>query len=87
VNVSSKPTQVMADGFLKLHDIDINDLRLLCLKSSQHFKAYYASAANKIITVDPPGIHTSNLNLLIYKNVRRPIYPLDLDAKFNNYSY
>jgi len=82
VNVSSKPYQLMGDGFLRLHGVDVKSLRLFCIKSSQHFRAFYQPLASQIITVDPPGIHTSNLAQLSYENLVRPIYPLDLDARF-----
>ena len=77
VNVSSKPYQMMGDMFCRIHDIDITKLRILCLKSSQHFRAFYQPFAKAIITVDPPGIHTSNFGQLNYKNIKRPLYPLD----------
>jgi len=82
VLVSSKPCQLMGEGFLRLHDIDVTKLRLLCIKSSQHFRAFYQPISQEIITVDPPGIHTSNLHQLQYNNLKRPIYPLDEHAVF-----
>jgi len=82
VGISSAAYQLMGDGFLRMLGVDVKALRLLCIKSSQHFRAFYEPLAQEIITVDPPGIHTSNLAQLTYCNIIRPIYPLDADAEF-----
>ena len=83
VNVVSRPYQVFGDGICRLHGVDAASLRLLCIKSSQHFKAYYRALAKEIVTVDPPGIHTSNLHRMEFRNLARPIYPLDADTEFD----
>jgi microcystin degradation protein MlrC len=38
--------------------------------------------AKKMIDVDNKGLASSNFSILPYKNVKRPFYPLDYDAKF-----
>ena len=57
--------------------VDLNQYRLVCIKSANHFHAFFDDLAAKIITSDSPGIHPGNLALLDYKNIARPIWPLD----------
>ncbi|MFB9355551.1 M81 family metallopeptidase [Sneathiella chinensis] len=52
--------------------------RYLVLKSRIHYRAGFAPIGKATLTLDGKGVTTSDNNLLDYKNVRRPIYPLDL---------
>lgn len=53
---------------------------VLAVKSAHHFRAAFGPIAREIIVVDAGGGLTShNLTELPYKNVRRPVFPLDLD--------
>ena len=49
----------------------------MLLKSRIHYRAGFAPIAKHTITLDGVGVTTSDNSLLDYKNVRRPIYPLD----------
>ena len=51
--------------------------RYILLKSRIHYRAGFASIAKHTITLDGVGVPTSDNSLLKYRNVRRPIYPLD----------
>ena len=51
--------------------------RYILLKSRIHYRAGFASIAKHTITLDGVGVTTSDNRLLKYRNVRRPIYPLD----------
>ena len=61
---------------------NIDHYRIVCVKSTNHFKDYYASRANAIVTADPPGIHTANFNQLTYHHIPRPIWPMDEEALY-----
>ncbi len=66
--------------YFKHAGIEPTERAVLCVKSAQHFRAAYAPIASKIIVVDDGGGLTSrNYRDLVYENVRRPVYPLDLD--------
>ena len=52
--------------------------KYIVLKSRIHYRAGFAGLAKATLTLDGKGVTTSDNNLLQYKNVRRPIYPLDL---------
>ena len=54
--------------------------RVVAVKSSQHFRAAFEPIASEIIIVDDGGGLTSEDNgARNYVNVRRPIFPLDID--------
>jgi microcystin degradation protein MlrC len=49
----------------------------LCVKSMQHFRAAFEPIARDVIEVDTGALSTRNFKTRGYKNVRRPIFPLD----------
>ena len=51
--------------------------RYLMLKSRVHFRAGFGPVARDIIQCAGTGVCTSDYSTLDFKNVRRPIYPLD----------
>ena len=57
--------------------IEPADKKIIVVKSAIAWQAAYGDIAREIIYVDTPGICTANLKTLPYKNVRRPIFPLD----------
>ena len=50
---------------------------MLVLKSAAHYRAAFDPIAAETIEVDAPGITSPRLERYPYKNIRRPIYPLD----------
>lgn len=56
---------------------DMSQYKILGLKSMNHFRGYFQSRADAIVTADPPGQCPINLKLYQYKNIERPILPLD----------
>lgn len=63
--------------FLSL-GIDPARKKYLMLKSRIHYRAGYRDIAKEVIECAGTGVCTSDYNQLTFKNVRRPIYPLDL---------
>ncbi|BBK38049.1 microcystinase C [Allostella sp. ATCC 35155] len=57
--------------------IDPKSTRYLLLKSRIHYRAGFAELARHTITLDGVGVTTSDNRILTYRNLRRPIYPLD----------
>jgi microcystin degradation protein MlrC len=49
----------------------------IILKSRQHFRAGFEPIVNEVVMVSGPGICSSDYSLFPWKNVRRPIFPLD----------
>ena len=62
--------------FLSL-GIDPRVRRFLMLKSRIHYRAGFADIARDVIECAGTGVCTSDYDMLDFRNVRRPIYPLD----------
>ncbi len=63
--------------FLSL-GIDPLEKKYLMLKSRIHYRAGFKPIAKEVIECAGVGVCTSDYDMLDFKNVRRPIYPLDL---------
>jgi microcystin degradation protein MlrC len=57
--------------------ISPESVRIIALKSAVAFRAAYEPIARKIIEVNTPGLSSVDLSRFDYKNIRRPIYPID----------
>ena len=57
--------------------IDPTAKRVVALKSMQHFRAAFAPIASEIIVCDSGALCTPRYERLPYRNVPRPIFPLD----------
>lgn len=51
--------------------------RVVALKSMQHFRADFEPIAGRVIVCDSGALATPDYRRLQYRNVRRPIFPLD----------
>ena len=51
--------------------------QIIALKSMQHFRAAFEPIAAKVIVCDSGALCTLHYERLPYRNVRRPIFPLD----------
>lgn len=80
--VASVQNQTYDDRSFFVGGVDISQMRLLGVKSSQHFKAFFRDYADKIIPANPIGLSTRNLKLFKYKRTITPIYPLCEDVEF-----
>lgn len=60
-------------------DIDPRAKAVVAVKSIHHFRAAYAPIAAHILVADTGALATKDLSRLPYRNLRRPIFPLDLD--------
>jgi microcystin degradation protein MlrC len=59
--------------------IDPRAKSVVAVKSIHHFRAAYAPIAGHILVVDSGALATKDLSRLPYENLRRPIFPLDMD--------
>ena len=59
-------------------DLDDGTYEIVCIKSTNHFRAFFEEKVLDVVTTDPPGIQTANLSQLSFDRVPRPIWPLDL---------
>ncbi len=70
-------------NFFRAFGIEPTERRILVLKSAAHFRAAFEPIAARVIEIDAPGISSPDLHSFDYKNLRRPIYPLDPDLAWS----
>jgi len=63
--------------------IDPSRKSYILLKTRQHFRAGFEPIMKDVVMISGPGICTSDYSLFPWKNVRRPVYPLDSDTPSN----
>lgn len=57
--------------------LDPTDAALVFVKSPSHFRVAFAPLAQRVLMADTPGASRVNMRALGFKNVTRPLYPLD----------
>lgn len=57
--------------------VDPEGERILVVKAALAHRAAYAPVVRRTVEVDTPGVTAANLSRFTYRNVRRPIFPLD----------
>ena len=79
VIVTSKRLQPLDLTLYKALDIKPEEQRYIVVKSSVHFRAAHEPIAAEIIELDTPGLTSPRLAGFGFKNIRRPIFPLDVE--------
>ena len=75
--VVSEPIQMYDLQQFRAFGIDPSANRVVGLKSMQHFRAAFEPIAGKIVVCDSGALCTPDPTKLSYRNLQRPIYPLD----------
>jgi microcystin degradation protein MlrC len=75
--VVTEPAQMLDLQQFRAFGIDPAAKTVVGLKSMQHFRAAFEPIAGKVIVCDSGALCTTYLDRLPYRNVPRPIYPLD----------
>ena len=79
VVVASRRMQLLDTEMVRIVGVDPSEKRLLVVKSAVHFRADVGPLAETIFDADTPGIHRPDFSCFDYKQIRRPIYPLDAE--------
>jgi microcystin degradation protein MlrC len=74
--VGTNRQQTLDDGPFRVVGIDWQDMRILALKSAQHFKGWWTGRAKTIIPCDSPGIQCADLTVFDYKYANISYFPL-----------
>ncbi|WP_300072115.1 M81 family metallopeptidase [uncultured Ruegeria sp.] len=77
VLIVSNATQMLDLEQFSAFGIDPLKKSVIALKSMQHFRAAFAPIAARVIICDSGALCTPDLARLPYRNVPRPIFPLD----------
>jgi microcystin degradation protein MlrC len=76
--VVTSPRQILDLQQFKAFGIDPQEKHVVALKSMQHFRAAFEPISGQIIVCDSGALCTPRYDRLPYRNVPRPIFPLDL---------
>ncbi len=74
--------QTLDDATFTMVGADLTRYDIIGVKSSNHFRAWFEPRAIAVMPIDEAGIQTADLKTLRYKNIRRPIIPLDENVEF-----
>ncbi len=77
--VVTEPVQMYDQQQFRAFGIDPGAKTIIGLKSMQHFRAAFEPMAEKVIVCDSGALCTQDVTKLPYRNVPRPLYPLDPD--------
>ena len=66
--------------------IELQRKSVVALRSMHHFRAAFEPIAGQVIVCDSGGLCTPNYDRLPYRNVPRPIFPLDRDMTIGSES-
>ncbi|KQU86324.1 microcystin degradation protein MlrC [Ensifer sp. Root31] len=77
VLVVSERSQLLDQQQFRAFGIEPTAHRVIVVKSMQHFRADFEPIAGEIIVCDSGALCTMDYNSIPYRNVPRPIYPLD----------
>ncbi len=76
VVVNSQRQQAMGTDLFTGLGCDPTSMKIVVVKSAQHFRAAFDPIAARVIHVDAPGTATGDLRSLPYRKARRTIWPL-----------
>ena len=77
--LNSLRTPPFSLGQLTSLGLDPRQARVIVVKAAVAYKAAYEPLHGRIIEVDTPGVTAINPGHLPYRNIPRPMYPLDAE--------
>jgi microcystin degradation protein MlrC len=80
VVVNSLRQQVYDPKCFTALGVDLAALRVVVVKSTQHFHEYFAPLATRVFYCETPGALTLDFDPKNYARLRRPVWPIDADA-------
>ena len=81
-HVTSAAWQGFDNAQTLIGGIDPKDYRVVIVKSSTHFRAYFTLIADKVFTADGPEGTTTIVTNFKPVHLRGPVYPFDLGTKY-----
>jgi microcystin degradation protein MlrC len=80
VVITSYPLQVTDTAYLLAAGVDVERARIIVIKSLQHFRAAFEPLVDDILFANSGGLVSTDYHQFHYRNVRRPVWPLDEGA-------
>ena len=79
--IRSRPAFEWDTGIYTAFGLRMEAATLLFVKSPSHFKVAFAPHARRILLADTPGPTCPNMRRLVFRNVTRPLFPIDGDEE------
>ncbi|MDJ0388686.1 M81 family metallopeptidase [Roseomonas sp. E05] len=76
VIVTSRCISPSDPGFFDLHEVDVTQPGLLCVKAKNHFRAAFAPLLPRMIDVDAPGPAALDITTFRFRHAPPTLYPL-----------
>ncbi len=77
VSVRSNPGFEWDTGLFTAFGLELKRAALVFVKSPAHFRVAFGPHAARVLYADTPGPSCGNMRCLKFKNVTRPLYPID----------
>ena len=77
----SRPAFEWDTGIYTAFGLRLEEASLVFVKSPSHFKVAFSRHAQRILLADTPGPTCPNMRRLVFRNVTRPLFPLDIMEK------
>jgi microcystin degradation protein MlrC len=77
VLIASENQQMLDANIFRALGIEPTAKAVLAVKSMHHFRGAFAPLASEILVTDAGGLCSPDLTRRNYRNIRRPIFPLD----------
>jgi microcystin degradation protein MlrC len=77
--IRSRPAFEWDTGIYTAFGLRLEEASLVFVKSPSHFKVSFARHARRILLADTAGPTCPNMRRLVFRNVARPLFPLDTD--------
>lgn len=77
VVLAERRQQLRDMEMLRCVGIEPSRRRFIAVKSAVHFRAHFQEISQHIFDADTPGVHRPDFSMYEFRNLRRPIYPLD----------
>ncbi|WP_457588881.1 M81 family metallopeptidase [Ensifer canadensis] len=84
VIIATEREQIDDRAQLRIFGIDPDEENILVCKAVNHFRADFEPISRRLIYVDSGGVVSRNFKQFAYRKIRRPIWPLDVDARAEN---
>ncbi|OGT31973.1 MAG: hypothetical protein A3E87_06505 [Gammaproteobacteria bacterium RIFCSPHIGHO2_12_FULL_35_23] len=75
--VNALRSQIYAPDTITNMQISLSDKHAIIVKSSEHFRAAFASIASEIVRVSTPGVGNMDIKNIPYKNLKRELWPIN----------
>ena len=83
VTVVSKRAQIMDDGHMEVAGLDYRKLKIMGVKSAQHFRGFWEERVSGLVACDPPGLQKSDVSVYDLQLLPRTAYPLNKDCHWD----